>query len=240
MKRVIPSIIILVLCFFPFGGNAYNSNICKNSTCTQAEVGPFMMGITQSCANLGDCTLNDILTVVVNIGNYVVGIIGAVVLLMYVVGGFFWLISAGNKEMVTKGKNFMKMSSIGLLVVMFSYLGIYAIRGVLQYGSVALTDAENEYVACSGPVTEGKPCDLNSTCTQGGYVCESLCRQNNPGTTESQRGDQAVVRYYDCVDTASYPANSSEGNPYIYAQPCISNACPGAATVQCCQLERDL
>ncbi len=213
---------------------AYSSNICKSTSgCTEVEVGPFMQGITQGCGNLGDCTLDDILTVFVNVGNYVVGIIGAVVLLMYVVGGFYWLASAGRKEWVDKGKKYMSISTVGLLIVMFSYLGVYALRGTLQYGNVYMSDTE-EYVACTGIDTYGLPCDLNSTCTENG--CESECRQNNPNNEYGEDGIFTTIHYYDCIDTDIFPESNSEGNPYIYGS-CTPNLCPGGASTQCCQLE---
>ena len=94
MTRLAFFFLLFVLILAPQASFAYSSNICESSTgCTEVEVGPFMEGISQGCGNLGDCTLADILLVFVNIGNYVVGIIGGVVLLMYVVGGFYCLAS---------------------------------------------------------------------------------------------------------------------------------------------------
>ena len=164
-------------------------------------------------------------------------VIGGIVLLMYVIGGFFMLVSGGNNERVKKGKQYMTISTIGLIIVMFSYLGIYALRGVLQYGSVALTDAKNEYVACSGPTVEGTSCDLNSTCTNGGYTCESVCRQNHPDSTKTTSGNLTIIRGYDCVDTDTQASSSSEGNPFYNPSTCQKKLCPGDDSVQCCQIE---
>ncbi|MBI2473441.1 hypothetical protein HYV70_02725 [Candidatus Uhrbacteria bacterium] len=240
MRKSLFLIALFFLTILPQTGFAYNSRICQQSSvCLEKEVGVFMQGISKGCGNSGDCTLADIMTVFVNVGNYVVGIIGGIVLLMYVIGGFFMLISGGNSERVKKGKQYMTISTVGLLIVMFSYLGIYALRGVLQYGSVALTDAENEYVACSGPTVEGKSCDLNSTCTNGGYTCESLCRQNHPLSTTSTTQDTTITEYYDCVDRKSTASSSEEGgNVYYVESSCEKNLCPGDVDVQCCQLKR--
>lgn len=232
MKRLALIFFVLALALTPGTSFAYNSNICKNTSgCTEVEVGPFMQGISQGCGNLGDCTLDDILTVFVNVGNYVVGIIGAVVLLMYVAGGFYWLASAGRKEWVDKGKKFMTISTVGLLIVMFSYLGIYALKGALTYGTVSI---EENYVACSGTNTLGLPCGLNSTCTENG--CESTCRQNNPDAIYGEDGALTTINYYDCVDVDTFPDANSEGNPYRSGS-CQTNLCPGGARTQCCQLE---
>lgn len=239
MKRIAFLLIIFTLTFLPGTTSAYNSNICKSSSgCTESEVGVFMAGVSQGCGNLGDCTLDDIMMLFINTGNYVVGIIGAVVLLMYVVGGFYWLASAGRKEWVDKGKKYMTISTAGLLIVMFSYLGIYALKGTLQYGNVYMSDTDN-YVACSGIDTYGLPCDLNSTCTVNG--CESLCRQNHPSYTQQEEGIFTVLQYYQCVDTGTNGMSSSDEGGTVYPWynegSCQSNLCPGGNEVRCCQVE---
>lgn len=148
---------------------AYQSDICQGeSKCTQTEVGVFLKDISVACGNSGDCSLADIITVFVNIGNYVVGIIGAVALLMYVVGGFYWLASAGRTEWVSKGKKYMTISTIGLLIVIFSYLAILTLRNALKTGDITT----GGYFVCSGPEVAGKPCDVNANCDATGYVCE--------------------------------------------------------------------
>lgn len=149
---------------------AYSSSICAtggDDLCEESEVGPFMQDISAACGNTGDCSLEDILTVFVNVGNWVVGIIGAVVLLMYVAGGFYWLMSAGRKEWVDKGKKYMTISTVGLLIVMFSYLAIQALKSALQTGDIV----DTTYTACTGAETAGEACDENATCDETGYVC---------------------------------------------------------------------
>ena len=191
-----------------------------------------MQDISQGCGNLGDCTLEDILTVFMNIGNYVVGIIGAVVLLMYVVGGFYWLASAGRKEWVDKGKKYMTISTVGLLIVMFSYLGIYALKGAVQYGTFAVKEG---YVTCVGSETKGDPCDLNSTCTDDGYTCTQLCEQQNTEPFEDNSpGYQSLQTLgWSCEDITD--AKWTSGFESISS--CEKNKCAGSENVQCCQAE---
>lgn len=49
------------------------------------------------------------------------GISGSLALLMFIYGGFTWMLSAGNSEKVTKGKNTLVWASIGLIVIFSSY-----------------------------------------------------------------------------------------------------------------------
>lgn len=50
------------------------------------------------------------------------GVVGAVTLLMFVMGGSTWLMSAGNPEKVTAGSKTMMWAAIGLLLVFSSYV----------------------------------------------------------------------------------------------------------------------
>lgn len=173
MKRFALLFFVLALALTPGTSFAYSSSICatdgNNNDCSEEDVGPFMKDISVGCGNLGDCTLADIMTVFVNVGNWVVGIIGFVVLLMYVIGGFYWLASAGRKEWVDKGKKYMTISTVGLLIVMFSYLAIQALKSALQTGDIASTT----YTTCSGSDTAGEVCGPNDArCDATGFTCE--------------------------------------------------------------------
>lgn len=236
MKKLV--LILILLSVFPISVFAYSSNICKtdNAVCTKSEVGVFMANISKLCGNAGDCTLEDIMTVIVNIGNFVVGIIGAVVLGMYVVGGFYFLASAGEPERVKKGKTFLKTSTIGLLIVMFSYLGIFALRNVLHYGAVATTrPVGEEYVVCTGGSTLKKPCDLNMTCTANG-LCVSTCEQDHPDLVDDT---PTTFKRYECIDRNTTPTSNQNNTwPWYNSAQCETNKCPGSSSVQCCVVER--
>lgn len=234
MKRLALIFFLLSLALTPSTGFAYSSKICAtggDEKCSDKEVGVFMKDISIACGNTGDCTLEDIVIVFVNIGNFVVGIIGAVVLLMYVAGGFCWLASAGNKEWVSRGEKLIKVSTAGLLIVMFSHLSIYALRGAIQYGTVAVNE---EYVTCVGAETLGDPCGLNSTCTNGGYTCESKCVQSN--STPFKDASAGYETYQNigktCVDIKD--KKWSKGLSKISG--CQKNLCPGDANTQCCEV----
>jgi hypothetical protein len=233
MKRLMFFLVLLAVFLLPGTSLAYSSNICKSTGgCIESEVGPFMKEISQACGNLGDCTLTDILTVFANVGNFVVGIIGAVVLLMYVIGGFYWLASAGRSEWVTTGKKYMTISTVGLLIVMFSHLGIRAIQGALKYGTFQV---EGEYAACTGtPDTEGDACDLNSKCVEG--QCLSTCLQTY-GTSSELNWDTGIATGHTCVDTKTWATDESlSKDGYWYnSSSCETNKCQGGSNIVCCE-----
>lgn len=58
------------------------------------------------------------------IGNIIkagLGIVGSLALATFILGGFFWVTSAGNEEKIKKGKDMILWASFGLAVIFFSY-----------------------------------------------------------------------------------------------------------------------
>ncbi|MFH1030575.1 MAG: hypothetical protein V1770_04935 [bacterium] len=68
------------------------------------------------------CTLDDILVLAVKLINYMLAIAGSLGLLFFVYGGFTWLISAGNSDKVSKGKEILSSAALGILVVLASWM----------------------------------------------------------------------------------------------------------------------
>lgn len=52
---------------------------------------------------------------------WIFGIIGAIALLMFIVGGTYWLVSFGNETRITKGRQILIWTSVGLLLIFSSY-----------------------------------------------------------------------------------------------------------------------
>ena len=51
----------------------------------------------------------------------ILGIIGALALLMFVWGGLLWMTSGGNSDRIKKGRDTLVWASIGLLIIFASY-----------------------------------------------------------------------------------------------------------------------
>lgn len=63
----------------------------------------------------------DIPTLLGNIINSVMGIIGSLALVMFIYGGASWMLSGGNQEQVTKGKNILIWATIGIVIIFTAY-----------------------------------------------------------------------------------------------------------------------
>jgi hypothetical protein len=70
-----------------------------------------------------------------NIINASLGIVGSLALLMFIYGGFTWMLAAGNEQAVEKGKNILTWATIGLLVIFASYsLVNFVIKAIIKGG----------------------------------------------------------------------------------------------------------
>lgn len=53
--------------------------------------------------------------------NVSLGLAGSLALLMFIYGGFTWMLAAGNDQRVTKGKNILTWATVGLVTIFTSY-----------------------------------------------------------------------------------------------------------------------
>jgi len=49
------------------------------------------------------------------------GVVGSFALLMFIYGGFMWMLSGGNEKMVEKGKSTLIWAALGLVIIFMSY-----------------------------------------------------------------------------------------------------------------------
>lgn len=60
-------------------------------------------------------------TVISRVITAALGIVGSLALVMFIYGGFTWMLAAGNNEKIKKGKDILVWSAIGLVVIFSSY-----------------------------------------------------------------------------------------------------------------------
>ena len=90
--------------------------------------------------------------VIGNIIQALLGITGALALLMFVWGGFQWLISGGSPERVKKGKDTLIWATLGIVIIITAYTLVYAIVSGLSTGSL-YDDGSTEAGAIHAPQT---------------------------------------------------------------------------------------
>jgi hypothetical protein len=144
-KRVF-FIIFIMFMFFNITSNivkADDSYVCTDGTTrlgplTQSECNSYCPSVAPSAVPGFSCEpssssggsagitnpLGDIDTPQKLIGkiiNSALGIVGSIALVMFIYGGFTWMLAAGNAEAVSKGKNILIWSVIGLVIIFSSY-----------------------------------------------------------------------------------------------------------------------
>ena len=63
--------------------------------------------------------------------NGVLGIVGSLALVMFIYGGFVWMLAAGSNEKVQKGKDILVWATIGLVVIFAAFAIVdFILRGI--------------------------------------------------------------------------------------------------------------
>ena len=68
----------------------------------------------------------------ITISELILGIVGSLALLAFVAGGLMWMLSAGNPEWVTRGKQTILGAVIGLKIFFTSYMIIQLVYTALD------------------------------------------------------------------------------------------------------------
>lgn len=103
MKKAALTLAALAVLFMPFVALAQTTYSIEN-------VG--------SRVGLGDADLKQ---TVINIIQWVLGILALIAVVMIIIGGFQWLTSAGNEERIEKAKKVISSAVIGLIIVLLAW-----------------------------------------------------------------------------------------------------------------------
>ena len=144
-------------------------------------------GPLPDCAFSGTCRdTNDFVVLLINFGQMLLSVIGALAFVFFVYGGFTMILSMGNAEKTKKGQQILVSAVVGLVIAFSAYLGVNFILDSLQVtsefrpgGSGAAMTAELS--KCNNVEAKTAGCD---TCSKRGlgYTCtDSECES---GTEE--------------------------------------------------------
>ncbi|MBD3359862.1 MAG: hypothetical protein GF365_04125, partial [Candidatus Buchananbacteria bacterium] len=142
-------------------------------------------GVLPACISTGRCTLCDMVQTAINIGLYLLGIVGALVLLFFVYGGFLMLTSGGAPDRIKKGKDVLINSVIGLGIAFLAYTVVtFTVSAVTKSGwdwqanlKCAELPAQIKYTAPSnggGSGGSGASCSKQADCTDANEFCNAM------------------------------------------------------------------
>lgn len=122
----------------------------------------------------GQCSLNTFIKIGLQVAEIILGLVGALSLIMFVYGGVVWLISGGSAEKISKGKEIIFGAVVGLLIVFGSYTIIrFVVNDVL--------DVTKEYEFTGNLPTDSVPQEIGSKCKSNGGTCiksTAVCKDN--------------------------------------------------------------
>jgi hypothetical protein len=84
----------------------------------------------------GNYTLDDFMKLAVLASQWILGIVGSLSLVMFIYGGFMFLISSGSSDKVGQAKKIIVAAVIGLIIVFSSYLIIKFVIGALGANTI--------------------------------------------------------------------------------------------------------
>ncbi len=116
---------------------------CKNST-TTCKV-PAGSNVSQA-TYYGDYSLNDFVSLAINISKWILGIVGSLALIMFIYGGLMFLISAGSADSIAKAKKIIVAAVVGLIIVFASFL-------IIKFVMRAMGLDWNGKISKPGPIT---------------------------------------------------------------------------------------
>lgn len=187
--------------------------------------------IQEAQCNAGQCSLNTFIKVGINLANIILGLVGALTLIMFVYGGVTWLLSGGSAEKVSKGKEIIVGSVVGLLIVFGSFTIIkFVINDVLQ------PSGDYEFTGDLPDDPEIKKVEENE-CSKIGGTCKNPCALED--ITINDNGYCGKTNQYCCkVEPKECANNGQEGCATACANvSCLisEKECSGTVRQVCCR-----
>jgi len=78
-----------------------------------------------------------------NIIKALLGIVGSLALLVFILGGFTWVTSGGSEDKIKKGKDMVMWAALGLVIIFMSYAIVTFVIGAITGGGAGETKVTN-------------------------------------------------------------------------------------------------
>lgn len=178
-------------------------------------------------------SLNSFVKLGISASRIILGVVGALTLLMFVYGGIRMLISAGNAEAVTEGRKIIVGAIVGLAIVFLSYTIInFVINNVLQ-ATINGNKAFNGSAPDDNPGAVAKDCSgvkkdgLSPTCSKI-TECSSPTGTPKKGTKECNKPDEIC-----CIPAPLPAATCLNQNFTCKNATCEPDMVPASASLKC-------
>lgn len=83
----------------------------------------------------GDVITTSVQDIIAYVINSVLGLLGVIFLVLIIYAGFLWMTATGNDEQVTKAKNILTRSIIGVIIIVAAYaISFFVLSAVTSIG----------------------------------------------------------------------------------------------------------
>ncbi|MDD5726668.1 MAG: pilin [Patescibacteria group bacterium] len=136
------------------------------------------------CTQSGNCTIDDLVNQGINFAKWIMGLAGALFLLVFVYGGAMYVASFGKSDYVTKGKKALTRGAIGIVLVMGAWTIVSYVATSLGYAGVGVGGSGGGSKGICGQATgtEGRTCMDTNAAGKGKDCLQSYC----PGAASIQ------------------------------------------------------
>lgn len=125
-----------------------------------------------ACTKTGDCEIADLVQQAVNFARWLMGLAGALFLLVFVYGGAMYVMSFGRSDMVTKGKTALTRGAMGVVLVMGAWTIVTYVADSLGYTKVAIPSTPQADTCGTTPETEGYKCEDITSANKDDFTCD--------------------------------------------------------------------
>lgn len=203
------------------------------------------VALLPACAESGDCSLCDVVGLFINFGSLMVQWLGVLAVLLFIIGGVFIIISAGNPDRVKRGRQIIGGTIIGTLLVVSAWMIVnFSLAALLDvdFDEVQLFPVSGEggasgepwyEIACTPVYQDCADADDGSACSTAACGKNCVCYQTS--CVSYCEFNKSVGTFSDavCKTSASSCPTTSSGSSY----PSVTGWCPlneaGAEQVCC-------
>lgn len=162
--------------------------------------------VPSKCQEAAGCNICDVALAFTNAADIMAGLLGAIALLFFIIGGFFLILSSGNEQRIETGKKILVGTVTGLAIVFLAWFAVNFVvrvayqgsnpgdKGGISEGSAdenvtvfgiktswwALPTCDPGLTACVGKYI-GEACGNVGDCADGGSGCSCYRSTNTAG-----------------------------------------------------------
>ncbi|NTW14766.1 MAG: hypothetical protein HGA38_00160 [Candidatus Moranbacteria bacterium] len=123
------------------------ADVSAAATCTNGELINGVCVPSASSTGLPDTAAD---TVVINIMNWLLGMLGLLAMIMFVVSGIMYLTAGGDEKRTESAKNNIKYAVIGVAVALLGYAVVFTVQQIVTGGASGTSYGSSSTTGGSG------------------------------------------------------------------------------------------